>query len=99
MSNPFIPFQSGGLRRLKAYPTNYSIKYMSPDAHYHYNGILYAAKNGSSWAKKGEKKYSTGKKMKYHTSGTGPKWDRLMMQRRSRDVENNLQSFIKRGNR
>ena len=64
LSNQFIPFESGGLRRLKNYPNNYSIKYTSPDAHYHYNGILYVTKSGSSWAKKGEKKYRTGKNMK-----------------------------------
>ena len=37
------------------------------------------------------------KKMKYHTSGTGPKWDKLMMQRRRNDVIRDLQNFIDRG--
>jgi len=97
LSNPFIPFQSGGLRRLKTYPNTYSIKYTSPDARYHYNGELMLTKSGSSWAKKGEKKYRTGKKMRYHTSGTGPKWDKLMMQRRRNDVIRDVQNFINRG--
>ena len=97
LSNPFIPFESGGLRRLKQYPNNYSIKYTSPDAHYHYNGVLYVTKSGSSWAKKGERKYKTNKKLRYHTSGTGPKWDKLMMQRRKNDVIKDVQNFINRG--
>lgn len=97
LSNPFIPFEGGGLRRLKTYPNNYSIKYTSLDAHYHYNGVLYVSKSGSSWAKKGEKKYKTNKKMRYHTSGTGSKWDKLMMQRRRNDVVRDVQSFIRKG--
>ena len=97
LSIPYIPFDNGGLRRLKAYPNAHSIKYKSPYARYHYNGELMLTKSGSSWAKKGEKKYRTGKKMKYHTSGTGPKWDKLMMQRRSDDVVRDLQNFINRG--
>lgn len=97
LSNPFIPFQSGGLRRLKTYPNTYSIKYTSPDARYHYNGELMLTKSGSSWAKKGEKKYRTGKKMRYHTSGTGPKWDKLMIQRHKNDVIRDVQNFIDRG--
>ena len=53
-------------------------------------------KNGSSWAKKGEKKFVTDIDMKYHTSGTGPKWDRLMVQRRGTELEKDLQNFIKK---
>ena len=82
---------------MKQYPNTHSIKYTSPDAHYHYSGILFVAKSGSSWAKKGERKHKTNKKLKYHTSGTGPKWDRLMMQRRKNDVIKDVQNFINRG--
>ena len=57
LMNPYIPFQGGGLRRNKTYPNNWTIKYTSPDAHYHYTGKLMLAENGSSWAKKGEKKH------------------------------------------
>lgn len=97
LSNPYIPFDNGGLRRLKTYPNNHSIKYISPYARYHYYGELMLTKRDSSWAKKGEKKYKAGKRMKYHTSGTGPKWDKLMMQRRKNDVVRDLQNFINRG--
>ncbi len=96
LCNPFIPFKTGGLRRLKTYPNNYSIKYTSPDARLHYHGKLMLTKNGSSWAKKGEKKFVTDIDMKYHTSGTGPKWDRLMVQRRGNELEKDLQNFIKK---
>lgn len=97
LSVPFIPFENGGLRRLKTYPDNYSIKYTSPYAQLHYRGKLMLTKKGSSWAKKGEKKFTIIRDMKYHTSGTGPKWDRLVVQRRGNELEKDLQNFIKRG--
>lgn len=37
-----------------------------PYAHYQNEGILYLASNGSSWAKRGEKKYNSGKPLNYH---------------------------------
>lgn len=55
------------------------------------------AKNGSSWAKKGEKKFYTNKKLKYHTSGTGAKWEKLMLQRRKNDLINDVENYIKSG--
>lgn len=95
---PFVPGGSGGmLAKLKTYPNNYSIKYTSPYAHYQYTGKLMLAKNGSSWAKKGEKKYYTSKKLKYHTSGTGDHWDKMMMQRRGKELAKDVENYIKTG--
>lgn len=92
---PFIP--GGQLAKLKAYPKANEIKYISPYAHYQYTGLLMLAENGSSWAKKGEKKHYVGKDLKYHTSGTGPKWDKLMMQRRKNDLIKDVENYIKSG--
>lgn len=97
LMNPYIPFRDGGLRRNKTYPNNHSIKYTSPYSHYQYQGKSMLTKNGSSWAKLGEKKEYTGKSLKYHTSGTGPKWDRMMIQRRGKELERDVQNFIKNG--
>lgn len=95
---PFVPGGSGGmLAKLKTYPNNYSIKYTSPYAHYQYTGKLMLAKNGSSWAKKGEKKYYTSKKLKYHTSGTGDHWDKMMLQRRGKELAKDVENYIKTG--
>lgn len=55
------------------------------------------AENGSAWAKKGEKKHYSGKDLKYHTSGTGPKWEQLMMQRRKNDLVKDVENYIKNG--
>lgn len=95
---PFVPGGSDGmLAKLKTYPNNYSIKYTSPYAHYQCTGKLMLAKNGSSWAKKGEKKYYTSKKLKYHTSGTGDHWDKMMLQRRGKELAKDVENYIKTG--
>lgn len=95
---PYVPGGAGGeLEKLKTYPNNHSIKYISPYAKYQYYGKLMLAKNGSAWAKKGEKKVLTSKNLKYHTSGTGPKWDKLMMQRRKNDLVKDVENYIKSG--
>lgn len=94
----FVPGGAGGnLEKLKTYPTASTIKYISPYAHYQHTGKLMLAKNGSSWAKKGEKKHYTSKKLKYHTSGTGAKWDKLMLQKRGDELVKDVQNYIKTG--
>ena len=95
---PFVPGGAGGnLEKYKTYPNNYSIKYISPGAHYQYTGKLMLAKNGSSWAKKGEKKHYSNKKLKYHTSGTGDQWHQLMLERHRASLEKVIQTYIKNG--
>lgn len=86
------------LAKLKTYPSNNEIKYKGPYAKYQYYGKLMLAKNGSAWAKKGEKKVLTNKNLKYHTSGTGAKWEQLMLQRRKRDLVKDVENYIKAGN-
>lgn len=97
LMNPFIPMDNGMLRRNKTYPKNNEIKYTSLYAKYQYYGKLMLAKNGSAWAGLGEKKVLTSKKLKYHTSGTGAKWDKLMLQRRKNDLVQDVENYIKNG--
>lgn len=97
LMNSFVPMNNGMLRRNKTYPKNNEIKYTSPYAKYQYYGKLMLAKNGSAWAKLGEKKVKTSKNLKYHTSGTGAKWDKLMMQRRKSDLVKDVKNYIKNG--
>lgn len=97
LMNPYIPMDNGILRRNKSYPSNHEIKYISPYAKYQYYGKLMLAKNGSSWAKKGEKKVLTSRNLKYHTFETGPKWNELMMQRNKNTLIKDVENFIKIG--
>lgn len=105
--NPFIPMDNGMLRRNKTYPSNHEIKYTSPYAKYQYYGKMYISpklgvsgiplKSGRWWSPKGEKKIATSKNLTYHTAGTGPKWDKLMMQRRKNDLIKDVENYIKTG--
>lgn len=72
-----IPFQQGALRNSVNYPQGINggeIEWNTPYAHYQYEGELYLAENGSSFADKYEKKYPTGEPLSYHTEGTGDHW-------------------------
>ena len=107
LMNPFVPMDNGMLRRNKTYPKNNEIKYTSPYAKYQYYGKMYISpklgvsgiplKSGRWWSPKGEIKTPTSKKLKYHTSGTGPKWDKLMMQRRKNDLVKDVENYTKNG--
>lgn len=97
LMNPYVPMQNGMLRRNKTYPSNHEIKYISSYSKVQYYGKLMLTKNGSSWAKKGEKKVVTNRNLKYHTSGSGPKWDKLMMQRNKNTLIKDLENYIKTG--
>lgn len=70
----YIPFQQGALRGATHIVEPGLISTNTPYAHYQYEGELYLAANGSSWAQKYEKKYPAGKPLKYHTAGTGDHW-------------------------
>lgn len=108
LMNPFVPLKDGTLRRLKNYPSNSKIKYISPYAHYQYKGEEYISPslgvsgvvigNDRWWSPKGEKKKKSGKKLKYNTPGTGPEWNKLMMNKKGKELINDVQNYIKKGN-
>ena len=107
LMNPFIPMQNGTLRRLKTYPSPSKIKYTSPYAHYQYTGDEYISpklgvsgiplKSGRWWSPKGEKKKKSGKKLNYHTPGTGPEWEKLMMKEKGKELIRDIQNYINKG--
>ncbi len=98
--DPYIPWSGNGsgMKANKTYPNNHTIKYEGPYAHYHYKGILMLAASGSSYARLGESKHYTSKKMNYQGAPKrGPEWDKRMMNDRRKDVVKDVQNFIKRG--
>lgn len=107
LMNPFVPMQNGTLRRLKTYPSASKIKYTSPYAHYQYTGDEYISprlgvsgiplRNGRWWSPKGEKKKKSGRKLKYHTAGTGPEWEKLMMKEKGKELTRDVQNYINKG--
>lgn len=70
---PLVPHLNGGLRGSATFPEGIYggvLEYGAPYSHYIYEGELYLAANGSSWAKKHEKKFPTGNPLAYHEPGT-----------------------------
>ena len=109
LMNPFIPMgETRDLRRLKSYPSASKIKYISPYAHYQHTGDEYISptlgvsgiplKNDKWWSPKGERKKKSGKKLTYHTPGTGPEWEKLMMEKKGKELIKDVQNYIKKGN-
>lgn len=93
LMNPFVPFENGGLRRLKTYPSPSKIRYTSPYSHYQYKGLK--AKGASK--PKGIKRRISSEKLNYRTPGTGPEWEKLMMKEKGKELTRDIQNYIKRG--
>lgn len=94
LMNPFVPFENGGLRRLKTYPSPSKIKYTSPYSHYQYTGLK--AKGASK--PKGIKRKISNEKLNYHTPGTGSEWEKLMMEKKGKELVKDVQNYIEKGN-
>ena len=89
---------TGTGKNTKTYPNNYSIKYTSPYMHYLYKGKLMVGPNGSSWAKKGQKKHYTGKSLKYQGAPKrGAEWEKRMLNDRKKDIVRDISNYIKSG--
>ena len=93
LMNPFVPFDNGMLRRLKTYPSNNEIKYTSPYAHYQYNG----KKAQGASKPKGISRKISGERLRYHTPGTGAEWDKLMLEKKSKELVKDVENYINRG--
>lgn len=81
--SPYVPMDTGMLNRpANVIVTKDSVKWNQRYARYQYMGELYLAANGSSWAKKDEKKFPSGKPLHYNTEKhelASKEWDKAMM--------------------
>ena len=94
LSEPYTPRDSGMLYRNVEIKDN-SIKYMAPYAHYQYYGMQMVDKNGSSYAKLGEKKHYSNKPITYHNGGLrGKQWDKRLVADRLNDIISDIQKYI-----
>lgn len=86
---PYVPKQSGALKNSSQIADNgRKLIYPGPYAHYQYEGVLMVSENtGSTYARKGERKRSTGKPLTYHGAAMrGKQWDKRMMADRKDDL-------------
>lgn len=76
------------------------VHYLSPYAHYQWEGELWvSSKTGSSWSR-GEYKVPTGKPLKqekYRHALATSHWDRAMATARKGDLASAYQNYLKRG--
>lgn len=96
--DPFVPFRDGDLAR-SATADETGVTYNVSYARYMYYGEKYLAKNGSSWAKKGEKKYPSGQNLEYdqskHNVATSY-WDKAMARSKGQQLADDIQEYIER---
>lgn len=91
---PYVPREAGGLYRQVSYPDNHTIKHNEPYSHYHHKGKK--AKGPSR--PKGVKRTISNEDMKYQGAPKrGPEWEKRMMNDRGKEVETDLENFIKNG--
>lgn len=90
LSDPYVPMQQGTLKNTLAHVAgdgSYVI-YEGPYAHYVYYGEVMAGR---------PPKHYTGKPLTYHGAPMrGPQWDKRMLADKSKEIENNLDTFIKK---
>lgn len=77
------------------------VHYLSPYASYQHEGVLMVSRiTGSPWAKKGESKVVTGRKLNYNKSRhplATSEWERAMKAARMGDLTNAVQRHVKGG--
>lgn len=98
LSRPYMPKRTGMLEASITYPASNIIRYGAPYSHYMYKGKLMLAKNGSSYAKLGERKYYTGKNLNYSTAvnpKAGAEWDKRMLNDKRSELVRNIENYIR----
>lgn len=94
--DPYVPFQLGHLKNTAITGKNY-VKYLGPYARFQYGGmVMVGVVSGSSWARRGEPKRVTGKRLTYSGGGQrGAAWDKRMMEQRGDDLKKDVANFLK----
>lgn len=89
LSDPYVPFRQGDLKKPQIAADGSYIVYSQPYAHYQWYGKVMAGR--------APKKY-TGGDLTYNGGPMrGPRWTERMMIDKRKEIENNVEQFIKRG--
>lgn len=104
LMDPYVPALNMGLsQNVRTYVEGGSgvVHYLSPYANYQHKGILMVSRiTGSPWARMGESKVTTGRKLKYNKSRhplATSEWDKAMKAARMSDFTNAVQRFVNGG--
>ena len=95
LCDPYVPFQTGSLKNTAFCGENY-VRYGKPYAHFQYRGIvMVGVVSGSTWAKRGESKRTTGRALTYSGGGQrGAQWDKRMMAQRGGELTEAVAAFL-----
>lgn len=103
--NKYVPRDTGDLASNVEISSD-EITYKSPYAHYQYYGkvmgpnIPIFTKGVKApvgfYSPKGKPKHYTGKKIKYHTAGTGGRWDKRVVSAEIRQIVKEVQLYVDR---
>lgn len=103
LMTPYVPFRNGVLsQNVRVYVKDGCgvVHYLSPYAHYQYEGVLYvSSRNGSSWAQHGEYKIKAEpEKQLSHDSSRHPlatsHWDKAMFAARGEQLAQAYQRWL-----
>lgn len=90
LSDPYVPFQQGDLKnRAQIASDGSQLVYSQPYAHYQYYGRVMAGR---------APKHYTGDDLKHNGAPMrGPRWTERMIADKRKEIENNVEAYIKRG--
>jgi hypothetical protein len=103
---PYVPVRNGVLsQNVRIYVKDGCgvVHYISPYAHYQYEGVLYvSSRNGSAWAQLGEYKIKAEpEKALSHEGSRHPlatsHWDKAMFAARGEQLQAAYQNYLRRG--
>ena len=104
LMDPYVPALNMGLsQNVRTYVDGGVgiVHYTSPYANYQHKGILMVSRlTGSPWARKGESKVTTGRKLKRNKSRhplATSEWEKAMKAARMGDFTNAVQRFVNGG--
>lgn len=104
LMDPYVPALNMALSqnvRIYAEGDSGIVHYLSPYANFQHKGILMVSRiTGSPWARAGESKVTTGKKLKYNKSRhplATSEWDKAMKAARMGDFTGAVQRFVNGG--
>lgn len=96
--SPYVPMDSGNLDKKVKITPEY-VQYLSPYAHFQYEGKLFLDDRGSPYAKRSESKHQTNIDLKYNTEKhplATSHWDRAMAVAKGKQLAEDIQAYIKR---
>lgn len=104
LMNPYVPALNMVLsQNVRTYVEDECgvVHYLSPYARYQHKGLLMVSRiTGSPWARKGESKVVTGKKLKHNKSRhplATSEWEKAMKAARMKEFTNAVQRYVNGG--